>query len=323
MTGEEGIHGHPHGPAHGHRRPANGAPAGWRPAARGRHHLAEGARWYEGRLLFVDLLAGDLYRCGAVETELPPRLLGLGMPLGAVAPVAAAPHAPPVWIAAAGTGVALVAPGRRPRWLARPEAGATVPMRMNDGVCDPSGRFWAGSMAADGAPGAGSLYRVDTDGSVHRVLSGLAVPNGPAFTPCGTAMYLADSAHGTVVRHPVDPVTGELGAPETLTVFPPGTGRPDGMAVDDDGLLWVAVWGAGQVRSFAPDGRPVQVVDVPTPQVTSVAFGGGRMFVTTARHRLERPDPLAGAVLSRPCRTTARPAYPFRLHGGVTRTQLS
>ncbi|MFD5388870.1 SMP-30/gluconolactonase/LRE family protein [Streptomyces sp. NPDC127074] len=306
MTGREGI-GRPRGPGVARS-------AGWRPAAAGRHHLAEGARWHQGRLLFVDLLAGDLYRCGTAETEPPARLFALGTPLGAVAPVAVAPHAPPAWIAATGSGVALVTDDGRPRWLARPEAGATVPMRMNDGTCDPSGRFWAGSMAADGAVGAGSLYRTDADGSVHRVLSGLGVPNGPAFTPCGTAMYLADSAHGTVVSHHVDPASGALGPPRPVAAFPRRFGRPDGMTVDDDGLLWVAVWGAGQLRSFTPDGRPHHVIDVPTPHVSSVAFGGGRLYVTTARHRLSDPGPLAGAVLSRPCRTTAPPAYPFRFH---------
>ncbi|MEV6012246.1 SMP-30/gluconolactonase/LRE family protein [Streptomyces sp. NPDC051976] len=282
--------------------------ADWVPLAPDRYHLAEGARWHHGRLLFVDLLAGDLYTCGARPGDTPDRLLGLGVPLGAAEPLADGSGG---WIVAAGTGIAAVGPDGRVHWLGRPEEHAATPMRMNDGACDPSGRFWAGSMAADGAPGAGSLYRVDPDGSVHRALTGLSVPNGPAFSPSGTVMYLADSGRGDILRYPLDAATGELGQPSVLVTVPIGQGRPDGMTVDDDGLLWVALWGAGQVRAYTDRGSLECTVPVPTPHVSSVAFGGGRMFVTTARHRLSRPDVLAGAVLSRPCAVTAPAARAF------------
>ncbi|MFD4577123.1 SMP-30/gluconolactonase/LRE family protein [Streptomyces sp. NPDC058417] len=305
----------------------------WRLCTPDRYRLAEGARWSGDRLHFVDLPHGVLYRCGRppepaprtpgapgapgapaqasppVPPAAPPAvLLDVSMPLGAVAPARFGGRA---WVLATGPGIALADGRGRLDWLDRPEDRPGRTMRMNDGVCDPSGRFWAGSMDVGAAPGAGSLYRADPDGRVHRVLDGLTVPNGPAFTADGAVMYLADSARGTVTRYDVDPATGRLGRAEPFTRLAPGEGRPDGMTVDDEGNLWVALWGAGRVRCHAPDGRVVGTVTVPTPQVSSVVFGGGRMSVTTARHGLARPDPLAGAVLARPSPVTAPPARPY------------
>ncbi|MFF6984647.1 SMP-30/gluconolactonase/LRE family protein [Streptomyces sp. NPDC008343] len=279
----------------------------WRPYTHTRHQLAEGARWFGGMLHFVDLLRGDLYRCHDAALS-PERLLGLGMPLGAVAP---AVQPEPAWVVAAGDGIALCGSDGRLDWLGRPERRADRAMRLNDGACDPSGRFWAGSMATNASAGAGSLYRADPDGSVHRMLEGLTVPNGPAFTADGRLMYLADSALGTITRHTVDPATGELLSSAPFAELDVHLGRPDGMTVDDDGNLWVALWGGGQVLCYGADGGLLNALPVPTANPSSVAFGGGHMFVTTARHRLERPDPLAGAVLVRSTTVSAPPAAPF------------
>ncbi|MEU9856639.1 SMP-30/gluconolactonase/LRE family protein [Streptomyces sp. NPDC047974] len=283
------------------------APAKWRPHSSVRHHLAEGARWHEGRLLHVDLLRGDLFRSDVRSTDRPAHVLSLGVPLGAVAPVAAGGSD---WIVAAGDGIALVGAGR-PEWLARPERATGRSMRMNDGACDPAGRFWAGSMEVRAAVGAGSLYRTGPDGCVERVLDGLTVPNGPAFSLDGTSMYLADSAHGTITRHTVAPGTGRLLGSEPFAELAAYEGRPDGMTVDDDGNLWVALWGSGRVRCYGPGGEVLRDLAVPTPHPSSVAFGGGLMAVTTARHGLEHPDGLAGAVLLRPTTVSAPPAAPF------------
>ncbi|WP_442818287.1 SMP-30/gluconolactonase/LRE family protein [Streptomyces sp. NBC_01237] len=136
----------------------------------------------DGRLISVDILTGRLLEARGPSPAAVRELLRLDVPLGAVAPVQGRPGH---WIAAAGTGIALIAPGGHTEWLARPEDHTPAHTRINDGACDPQGRFWAGSMPYDGTPGAGSLYRTDPDGSVHQVLDGLTIANGPAFTADG------------------------------------------------------------------------------------------------------------------------------------------
>lgn len=168
---------------------------------------------------------------------------------------------------------------------------------MNDGVTDPYGRFWAGSMAYNNAPGAGSLYRADPDGTVTRVLGELTVPNGPAFDADGTTMYLADSARGVIHRFAVDPASGQLGGQTDFAVVEEGS--PDGMTVDAEGFLWSAIWGAGQVRRYAPTGELDRVVNVPAVQPTSICVVGDRLVVTSATVGLAAPGALDGAVLSR------------------------
>ncbi|MET8082133.1 SMP-30/gluconolactonase/LRE family protein [Streptomyces sp. NPDC005303] len=267
----------------------------------GWYELAEGGRWVDGRYVYVDILAGRLYelRDGTGASD-PRQLAQIDVPLGAVAPVSGEPD---VWIAAAGTGVALLTADGALEWLDRPEDRTPVRSRMNDGVADPAGRFWAGSMAYDGTPGAGSLYRTDPDGTVVRVLDGLTIANGPAFSADGTTMYLADSAAGTILRCRVDPVSGDLsGGPESFVRLGDGEGSPDGMTVDEEGCLWVAIWGAGEVRRYHPDGHLLHTLGVPAPHPTSVCLHptDHRLYVTTARPGVPDPITASGAVLTVP-----------------------
>ncbi|MEU9403592.1 SMP-30/gluconolactonase/LRE family protein [Streptomyces sp. NPDC048242] len=279
----------------------------FRPTRPDRLELGEGIRWTDGGVVLVDILAGRLLATPD-DPALPLReILRLPVPLGAVAPVA---DRPGTWIAAAGTGVCLLAPDGTPTWLATPEDRPGPALRMNDGVADPAGRFWAGSMAYDTTEGAGSLYRVDHDGTVVRVLDGITVPNGPAFTADGRTMYLADSAHGVVRRYPVDPATGTLGAPEDFLTLEDGS--PDGMAVDTEGALWCAVWGTGTVRRHLPDGTPDRVVRLPARQPAGVCLEGTLLHVTTARVGLETPGPYDGAVFTVPVDVPGTPTPAFR-----------
>ncbi|MEU6641868.1 SMP-30/gluconolactonase/LRE family protein [Saccharomonospora sp. NPDC046836] len=268
-----------------------------------RFELGEGLRYWAGRLLMVDILSGRLLELPQDQGGPAHVVTSLDEPLGAVAPLADGG-----WIAAAGTGIALLGTGGAVRWLARPEDRSGPRMRMNDGVADPAGRFWAGSMAYDNTPGAGSLYRVDLDGSVSRVLDGLTVPNGPAFDAAGETMYLADSARGVIYRFAVDPVSGELG--ERSEVAPVQGASPDGMTVDAQGYLWSAIWGAGQVHRYAPDGSLDRVVPVPATQPTSVCLTGDRLVVTSATIGLARPGTLDGAVLAAPLTLSGVQAHP-------------
>jgi sugar lactone lactonase YvrE len=272
-----------------------------------RFALGEGLRDVGDHLIMVDILTGRLLALPADLAGPPSVLLELPDPLGAVAPLTGGG-----WVAATGTGIALIGAGAgagaagEVHWLARPEDGAPHRMRMNDGVADPSGRFWAGSMAYDTAEGAGALYRVDVDGSVHRVVGELTVPNGPAFTPDGELMYLADSARGVIYRYPVDPRTGGLGRhTEFATV---AGGSPDGMTVDAEGYLWSAIWGAGEIRRFSPTGSVDRVLAIPAGQPTSVCLSGGRLVATSASVGLVEPAESDGAVQHIPVPVRGVPA---------------
>ncbi|MFG2191933.1 SMP-30/gluconolactonase/LRE family protein [Streptomyces sp. NPDC048639] len=287
-----------------------------RPCWTDRLELGEGIRWFDGRLVLVDILAGRLLQAPDERNAAPEgalrELLRLPMPLGAVAPVSGRPG---WWIAAAGTGVCLIRPDGGLDWLARPEDTRPLRTRMNDGVADPHGRFWAGSMAYDATEDAGSLYRVGPDGAVTRVLDGITVPNGPAFTADGTVMYLADSARGMIRRYAVDAASGAVGAVETFAVVD-NPAAPDGMTVDRRGGLWVAVWGAGAVHHYREDGTLARIVPVPAVQPAGVCLGGPdrrTLFITSARTGLKDPGALDGAVFALRVDTPGLPAPSFRL----------
>jgi sugar lactone lactonase YvrE len=164
-------------------------------------------------------------------------------------------------------------------------------------------------MAYDSTPGAGSLYRTDTDGTVERVLDGFTIVNGPVFTADGT-MYLADTPTGRIHRYAID----AEGAPRDAAVFveiDAADGSPDGMTIDNDGRLWVAMWGGSAVRCYNADGSLHAVLELPTPQPTIVCLAAGQLFVTTARHGLDEPTGAAGALLRLPCDAHAPEAAPF------------
>jgi len=274
-----------------------------------RLELGEGARWVGDRVVLVDIPTGRLLEADPSKAGPLRELARLDVTLGAVAALAGASGE---WIAACGTGIALIRAGGRLDWLDRPEDGKPVRMRMNDACADPSGHFWAGSMAFDFTPDAGSLYRVDRGGSVAKVLDGVTISNGPAFDKTGKTMYFADTARGRIDRFHVDPETGAL---SDRTPFAQITrGGPDGMTVDDDNHLWVAVWGAAEVRRFRPDGSLAETIKVPTRQPSSVCLVGRadpRLFVTTAAEG--RTDEPAGALFAVPVQVPGRPAERYRL----------
>jgi sugar lactone lactonase YvrE len=263
-----------------------------------RFELGEGARWVDGRLILVDLLAGRLLETTGDEPGPLRELRRLDAPLGAVAPVAGAAGD---WLAAVGTGVALLtgADGYRP--VADLESGNATPARMNDAVADPHGRFWAGSMAQDTTPGAGTLYRIARDGVPVPAVTGLTITNGPAFDAEGCTMYLADTARGEVDRFTVDPRTAQLSGREPFLRLAAAEGAPDGMTVDAAGHLWVALWGGYAVRRYRPDGSLERELRLPVAQPTSVCLGGPqlqRLFITSAHYGLAARGPLDGALLA-------------------------
>jgi sugar lactone lactonase YvrE len=169
--------------------------------------------------------------------------------------------------------------------------------RCNDGKADPWGRFWVGTML-DGTDDAGALNRLDPDHSLHTVVTGVGVSNGLGWSPDGTTMYYADTLTGGVDAFDHDPSSGAVTARRRL--FDVDRGWPDGLTVDAEGCLWVALWDGWGVRRYAPDGSLLTTLEVPAQRVTSCAFGGSTMYITTARMGVRdfTDQPSAGSVFA-------------------------
>ena len=188
--------------------------------------------------------------------------------------------------------------------------------RMNDAKCDPAGRLWAGTMALDLAPGAGSLYRILPDHSFTRVVDQVTCSNGLGWSPEGDRMYYIDTFAGGVDVFDFEVETGEALNRRRLASVTP-TEVPDGLAVDSEGYIWVAVFGDACIRRYSPDGQLADWLELPGRQPTSVAFGGddlGDLYITTATIRFgaeQHDHPDAGATLV--CRpgVTGTPVYAF------------
>lgn len=175
--------------------------------------------------------------------------------------------------------------------------------RMNDGKVDPDGRFWAGTTGLDHRPDAGTLYRLDPNLTVTPMLSNLTISNGLDWSPDGQTMYFIDSPTRCVESFVFDRAEGTISSRRTVVAVREGAGWPDGMTVDADGYLWVALWGGWAVERYAPDGRLNLRVELPVEQPASCAFGGKELeilYITTARKGLptggDPAQPLAGSL---------------------------
>jgi sugar lactone lactonase YvrE len=276
--------------------------------------LGEGLRWDARRdeLLRVDIAAGQVFRerIAGDGSLIPIRTYRLLGTVGAVAPIEGGRG----WVLAADRGFALLDPDGAFRMIA---AVASQGSRMNDGAADPQGRFWAGTVADH--PGAGVLYRLERDGRVDPVLDGLTTSNGIGWSPDGRTMYLADSGPRVIHAFDFDGAGGTMSAGRILVTVPEDVGPPDGLTVDADGDLWVAIWGAGRIHRYSPAGELREVLAVPAVETTSCAFAGPglhRQYVTTATEdwtdEERRADPKAGLVYRLETDATGRPADPFR-----------
>jgi sugar lactone lactonase YvrE len=169
-------------------------------------------------------------------------------------------------------------------------------LRFNDAKCDPKGRAWAGTVTDDMAPGTGALYRLDPGPIATRVLGGLTVSNGIGWSPDHRTFWFSDSADPYVRGFDFDLATGELGARRHAIEIADTAGVADGLCVDDEGAIWLGIWGGSAIHRYTPDGRLDTIIEVPASQVTSCAFGGATgttLFITTARIGLT-PEQLEG-----------------------------
>jgi sugar lactone lactonase YvrE len=244
------------------------------------------ARW--GGLRWVDMLAGDVLsldgngtverrHVGTIAAALRPRTGG-----GAVIAVE--------------RGFALEDPDGALSVLDPVWTDPSV--RMNEGGCDPDGRFWCGSMAYDKRPGGAALYRLDPDGSAHRMLDGVTISNGLEWSPDGSLAYYDDTATGRVDVFDYDADSGLTSRRPFVELA--GGERPDGLTVDAEGGVWVALNGSGVVRRYRSDGVLDGVVELPTKKVTACTFGGpglDQLFITTSREGMAPDDdPVAGSL---------------------------
>ena len=184
------------------------------------------------------------------------------------------------------------------------EAPARDGVRFNDASVDPAGRVWVGSMDIKEKEPLGTLYRLDSGGTLTPVVKGATVSNGIGWSPDGTRMYYNDSPTRRIDMFDYDPATGEAYQGRMFADLSGADGFPDGLTVDADGYVWVAMFAGGALRRFTPAGHQDAVIPLPVSQPTSCAFGGPGMadlFVTTAYRDLSEAqraaEPLAGRLL--------------------------
>ena len=295
-----------------------------------RTQLGEGPTWdrVAEQLRWVDILGSRVHRFRPADDRVGPSL-ATGRHVGA-----AVPRARGGLVLALAGGFALLEPAADPADVdeqhpsdgpAAPDIAIAIPVeadrpenRMNDGKCDPAGRFWAGTMAYAETVGAGSLYRLDPDLRVTTALERVTISNGLGWSPDGRTMYYIDSGTGGVDAFRYDPSSGAIDERRQVVVIAPADGVPDGLTVDAEGGLWVALWGGGAVHRYSPVGTLDRVVELPCRLVTSCAFGGDRLeelFITTATVGLTDAElaaqPGAGGLFS--CRpgVLGLPATPF------------
>jgi sugar lactone lactonase YvrE len=263
-----------------------------------RAELGEGPLWDVGRqcLWFVDIMRGHVHRYDPAAGSNV--IYEVGQPVSALA------------VAAKGFLVCAVRDGFV---FLDPETGAVVPFvdvekdkprnRMNDGYVDARGRFWAGTMSMDGVRNAGALYCLAPDGTVSTHLTGVTTSNGLDWTGDNTRMYYIDTGEPQIDVFDFDLEKGAISNRRRFVTIDPAAGKPDGMVVDGEDHVWVALWRGGQVRRYSPGGELILTITLPTPLTTKPAFGGPDLtdlFVTSAFIQLSTEEhaksPAAGAL---------------------------
>lgn len=264
-----------------------------------------------GELIWTDITAGMVHfgdvNGDAIELL---RSLNVGAMSGPVTPL---PEAGAGWIMAKEGGIAHLAQDGTVAILAAPEAGH--PTVFNDGVADPAGNLWAGSMGRNGILGAGRLWCFDTNGSATVALEGIGISNGLDFTADGRTAYYVDTTTGTLERLDIGPA-GTITGRHCIVTFLPGEGDPDGLVLDDEGCIWVAMWDGWAVRRYSPGGELLAVVSVPVARPTAVCFAGDLLVITTCSGWLpedwKQNQPDAGRLFTARVGASGPPARAYR-----------
>lgn len=273
-------------------------------AVRAEAQLGEGPTWdpVSGRLVWIDILGGRIHTYDPVRGRRTVRTTH--QHIGAVKPRVGGGL-----VLNLRDGVALLDPDHSFRWLHHePVPGR----RANDAAVAPDGSLWAGTMRYDEAPGGGTLSRITGEASVEVVLDDVAVSNGTGWSPDGQLMYYVDSP-----TRRVDVFDFTDGRPlnrRPLVEIEDGAGFPDGLTVDAEGCVWVALWDGAAVRRYTPAGELDRVIPLPVPRVTACTFAGPDLtdlYITTARVGLASPPALSGSVFVVPGagKGLAQPAF--------------
>ena len=253
------------------------------PATAERYVLAEGPYWDgdRDRVLWVDIAAGEVHTGRlAASHVIPEAVLTFPETVGAVV---------------SSPGGELLVAGARRLYTVSTEGdvspgaeiiGADTASRLNDGGCDPAGRFLVGTLALDDRVRSEILVRVEPDGGILVIDDDLGLSNGLAFTPDGGSLYSVDTQAGTVWIREYDAQTGNIGRRREFLQI---DGTPDGLCVDEEGNVWVALWGSAELRCYSAAGEQIAAIDVAAPNTTSVAFVGAALdtlLITTASEQL-------------------------------------
>ncbi|MFI6009172.1 SMP-30/gluconolactonase/LRE family protein [Streptomyces sp. NPDC051243] len=273
-------------------------------AVRAEAELGEGPTWDadSGRLLWIDILGARIHTydpvCGRRSVRTTPQHVG-----------AVKPRAGGGLVLNLRDGVGLLDADGGFRWLRHePVPGR----RANDAAVAPDGSLWAGTMRYDEAPGGGTLSRLTGDGSVEVILDDVAVSNGTGWSPDGRLMYYIDSPTRRI--DVFDHEGGRVANRRPFVTIEDGAGFPDGLTVDAEGCVWVALWEGAAVRRYTPAGELDRVIPLPVPRVTACAFAGPDLtdlYITTARVGLASPPPLSGSLFVVPGagKGLAQPAF--------------
>jgi sugar lactone lactonase YvrE len=272
--------------------------------------LGEGPTWdgATGTLLWVDILASEVHRfdpAGGQDTVLrTPQHVG-----------AAKPRMGGGLVVNLRDGIGRYAADGAFDWLV---SWAEDGVRGNDAAVDADGRLWAGTMRYDEAPGGGRLYRVGPGGEVVTVLPEVSISNGIGWSPDGRLMYYVDTPSRRVDVFDVDSETGLVARRRRFVDLARVPGFPDGLTVDADGCVWVALWDGGAVHRYTPAGVLDRAVEVPATRTTACTFGGpglGDLYITSATAGLDpaklAAEPLAGSVFVLPAAGAGQPGYAF------------
>ena len=272
----------------------------------GAAEVGEGPIFLGDSLLWVDIPAGKVYKTNLASLDTA--TTSFDLPIGAVAPCENSENL----ALATKDGFALWSDGRLdirdPFLLGRD-------YRMNDAKCDARGRFWGGSCQLDFQPGKGKLHRWEGGTSETIMVESMSLPNGIGWNSDNTLMYLADSITKKVYVSDFD--LADDFVPTFRELISIDLGVPDGLAVDMDGCIWLAVWGGSRISKISPQGKIIEEHHFPVSQPSSCAFGSdGTLYVTSATAGISEADlkkePLAGSLFTLATTTTGVPVSKFR-----------